>query len=167
MNKEFNIKHQLDLYLDRVGLKLSEMSQMQVQETTRAFIGAWGQLLLLTADTSFSEKEREIGYDMMVQQVAFFWEKEINRNERVYPDAPARDTIDISIKITLKENGKMKIQTELPANGNAAVICQQLISIGDTIMHSINDHISNVRIEDEEQMREYVKNLTLGDLGKQ
>lgn len=49
-DKQFNLEHQYQLYLQRVGIKESHMNPIQKKETKQAFFGAMGQMLVLQRD---------------------------------------------------------------------------------------------------------------------
>ena len=81
MKKEFDLNHQYQLYLQRVGIKdESKLHPVQRIEMRRVFFGAVGQLLLLLRDdlTKYSEEEGEKILKGMLQQVTNFWLKEKN-----------------------------------------------------------------------------------------
>lgn len=72
---QFDLNHQYQLYLKRVGLKEKTMSLVQSKETKRAFFGACGQLLILLRDDvgELEETEAIETMDDMINQVADFW----------------------------------------------------------------------------------------------
>lgn len=74
-DKIFDLEHQYQLYLQRVGLKEENMHPIQKTETKRAFIGACGQMLVLLRDDLGKLEENkaiEILQDMMDQVAAYF-----------------------------------------------------------------------------------------------
>ena len=81
MNKpEFNLEHQYQLYLERVGLKEAQMHPAQRTETKRAFMGACGQLLVLMQElASLPEDDAVATLDDMICQVSNFWLTETKR----------------------------------------------------------------------------------------
>lgn len=81
--KKISIAEQYQLYLKRVGLKESMLSNVQNMEMKRAFYGSWGQLLILLrediADLKVSEGIEAL--EDMKNQVASFWMQQIeNQN---------------------------------------------------------------------------------------
>lgn len=81
MKKKFNLEYQYQLYLQRVKLDESRMSDMQRRETKLAFMGACGQLLLLLRDDVGALEEEE-ALDLMtdmLSQVGDFFIKESNQ----------------------------------------------------------------------------------------
>jgi hypothetical protein len=50
MDKKFELEHQYQLYLQRVGLKESAMHPVQKRQIKQAFIGGIGQMLILLRD---------------------------------------------------------------------------------------------------------------------
>lgn len=82
MNKpEFNLEHQYQLYLERVGLKESQMPPIQRKELKRAFMGACGQMLILLRDEvgELDENEALEVYKDLLEQVGKFWLTETKR----------------------------------------------------------------------------------------
>lgn len=76
-NNLFDIEYQYELYLERVGLKRSEMQPVQAIETKRAFFGACGQMLILMRDDMpDNENEAVKLLQGMHDQVGDFWSKE-------------------------------------------------------------------------------------------
>ena len=70
-----DIEKQFGLYLKMVGLKKEEMHPIQLQETKRAFFGAWGQLLALMKDdvSALPDEEAVKVLQDMLNQVFNFW----------------------------------------------------------------------------------------------
>lgn len=82
MNKpEFNLEHQYQLYLERVGLKEATMHHAQRTETKRAFMGACGQILIMLRDDvgKLEENEAIDTLDNLINQVSDFWLTETKR----------------------------------------------------------------------------------------
>jgi len=80
-NKIFDLEHQYQLYLQRVGLKEKNMHPTQRTETKRAFIGACGQMLVLLRDNLGALEENkavEAMQDMINQTITYFM-KETNK----------------------------------------------------------------------------------------
>ena len=79
--KQFNLEKQYELYLQRVGLKESQMPKTQKVEMKRVFIGACGQMLIMLRDdlTQLSEEESIIQLESMINQVANFFLNEQNK----------------------------------------------------------------------------------------
>ena len=80
-NKTFDLEHQYQLYLERVGLKEENMHPVQKTETRRAFMGACGQMLILLRDdlgVLEESKAIEIMQDM-INQVQVYFMKETNK----------------------------------------------------------------------------------------
>lgn len=76
MNKpEFNLEHQYQLYLERVGMKERQMPLIQRKELKRAFMGACGQMLILLRDdlSELDENEAVDTLQNMHEQVSNFW----------------------------------------------------------------------------------------------
>ena len=81
VNKTFDLEHQYQLYLKRVGLKEENMHPVQKTETRRAFMGACGQMLILLRDdlgVLEESKAIEIMQDM-INQVQVYFMKETNK----------------------------------------------------------------------------------------
>ncbi len=75
MKKKFNLDHQYELYLKMVGLKESDMIEIQKKETKQAFVGGIGQLLIILQN-DFSELTDEEGYEVLeslLNQVSTFF----------------------------------------------------------------------------------------------
>lgn len=77
-NEQFNLEQMFLKYLNLVGLKIHEMSPVQLIETKRAFIGGCGQtIILFTQELSdFTDEEATAIMDNMVQQISDFWQQE-------------------------------------------------------------------------------------------
>lgn len=80
-NKTFDLEHQYQLYLQRVGLKKENMHPVQRTETKRAFIGACGQMLILLRDDLGALEESKAIETMqdMMNQVGTYFMKETNK----------------------------------------------------------------------------------------
>ncbi len=72
---EFDIAYQFRLYLERCGLNIHRMPPYQLRETSRAFYGAWGMLLVVLRDnlTQMEEGESLDALQSMQEQVEKFW----------------------------------------------------------------------------------------------
>lgn len=73
--EQFNLDYQYGLYLERVGLKETNMHPEQKRQLKQAFMGAVGQMLILFRDelTKFEDdKAVDIMQDML-NQVGDFW----------------------------------------------------------------------------------------------
>lgn len=82
MDLNFDLHHQWELYLERCRIKEENMPAIQVQETKRAFFGAWGQLLLLFRDdlSLLPEAEGIAALYSMLDQVTDFWVGEARKD---------------------------------------------------------------------------------------
>lgn len=80
-NKTFDLEHQYQLYLNRVGLKETNMHPVQKTETRRAFMGACGQMLILLRDDLGALEESKAIETMqdMINQVQVHFMKETNK----------------------------------------------------------------------------------------
>lgn len=80
-NKTFDLEHQYQLYLRRVGLKETNMHPVQKTETRRAFMGACGQMLILLRDDLGELEENKAIETMqdMINQVQLHFMKETNK----------------------------------------------------------------------------------------
>lgn len=80
--EQFNLETQYQLYLERVGIKESQMHCTQKVETKRAFMGACGQMLILLRDDLAALEEDKAVQQLqnMLNQVQSFWLKETNQN---------------------------------------------------------------------------------------
>lgn len=80
--KDFSIETQWKLYLQKVGVRESEMHAVQKQETKRAFYGCAGELLILFRDglTELADKEGDdaaaIQMQKMMDEVLAFWKNQ-------------------------------------------------------------------------------------------
>lgn len=81
MNKEFDLTHQFELYLERVGLKGKYMPEVQYTETKRAFFGACGQMLILLRNEvgKLSEDDAMVIFENLLKQIGEFWNKQTNK----------------------------------------------------------------------------------------
>lgn len=73
---------------------------------------------------------------------------------------------EIEIKITIRQNTdeSISIHTDLPSGAVAGMVCQQLSNISNGILRQIEEHIKKLGPMSENECREYVQNLTLGDI---
>ena len=78
---EFNLEHQYQLYLERVGLRDKLMPPKMETELRRAFFGACGQLLILLRDDvgELTEDEGFKVFEDLLEQVSNFWLVETKR----------------------------------------------------------------------------------------
>lgn len=82
MNK-FDLKYQYQLYLKRAGLSERNMHPQQRRETKRAFMGAWGQLIVMLSEDilPLGPDEGQRVMDDMSHQVGEYWANEnLNQN---------------------------------------------------------------------------------------
>jgi hypothetical protein len=79
--KNFDLNHQYQLYLQRVGLKEDLMHPQQKTETKRAFMGACGQMLILLRDDLgvLPEDQGIEQMQSMLNQVGEYFLKETNK----------------------------------------------------------------------------------------
>lgn len=78
--KNPSIKSMYKLYLDKVGLKESEMHPIQKVETKRAFYAGCGQTLIAARDeigAMESEREAMQAFESLTEEVMEFWNNEI------------------------------------------------------------------------------------------
>lgn len=82
MEKQFDLEHQYQLYLQRVGLSESRMGDIQRQEMKRTFIGACGQMLVLLRDelSKLDEDKAIEKMQAMFNQVGNYFMKETNKH---------------------------------------------------------------------------------------
>lgn len=92
-NNNFDLETQFQNYLDKMGLKVTEMPLEQHQETKRAFFGAWGQFLVLLSN-DVPELEEDEAVDQlkkMNEEVRRFWLLESHRHDKMMKKQKARD----------------------------------------------------------------------------
>lgn len=79
--KKFDLNHQYQLYLQRVGLKEDRMHPQQKTETKRAFMGACGQMLILLRNDlgALPEDQGIEQMQNMLNQVGEYFLKETNK----------------------------------------------------------------------------------------
>lgn len=90
----FNVEHQYQSYLGRMGLRESSMGDIQRVETRRAFIGGFGQALLcLRDDIGRIDDEMEAVKILadITQQCINYWKKEA-RNAGIEPEQKGRSS---------------------------------------------------------------------------
>lgn len=77
----FSLENQYRQYLKRVSLEESRMGQVQKTELKRAFMGAWGQLLVLLHDEigQMTDDEAVSALEYMKDQVSEFFMNEVHR----------------------------------------------------------------------------------------
>lgn len=80
-NKAFDLEHQYQLYLERVGLREDMMHPVQKKQLKEAFIGACGQMLVMLRDDLSKLDERDAIVEMseMMNQVGRFFMKASDR----------------------------------------------------------------------------------------
>ena len=167
MSKEFNVEHQFELYLQRVDLASKVLTAVQYQEMKRAFYGAWGQQLLLMNRSKISSDVKRSVISKMVSEVSKFWQSETDRLKKDVNIMPLEiQPIEIKITIQEKENGKLKILTDMPLTANAGVVCQQLVSLGQGILDRIQDKLGALSFDKEEDVQAYLKTLTMEKLSE-
>lgn len=78
MDEKFNIENCWKKYLNMTGQDESKMPPIQIQETKRAFYGAFGQMLTMFEDDFMKLKEEDAAevLEQWINQVANFWIKE-------------------------------------------------------------------------------------------
>lgn len=78
-NETFNLDHQFNLYLKRMNLQESTMSEVQKTETKRAFMGGMAQMLMLIRNDNGNVPDEELleGCQSMLRQLDTFWTKQI------------------------------------------------------------------------------------------
>ncbi len=81
MKEEFNLEHQYQLYLKRMGLNEKEMHPQQRVQLRQTFMGASGQILVLLRDelSKLSDEEAVATMQDLWQQVLRFFIAETNR----------------------------------------------------------------------------------------
>lgn len=79
INEVFNLEHQYNLYLKRMKLSEQTMSDIQKQETKRAFMGGCSQMLMLIRNDNNNAPTDELleGAQSMLRQLDNFWTKQI------------------------------------------------------------------------------------------
>lgn len=81
MEELFDLEHQYQLYLQRVGLSESRMGDVQKQETKRAFMGACGQMFVLLRD-ELSKLDEDVAiqkWQAMLNQAKNYFIEETNK----------------------------------------------------------------------------------------
>ncbi len=76
--EKFNLEIQYQKYLERVGLKESQMGDTQRVETKRAFMGGCGQMLVILSN-DISQLDEDKGIEQlqdMIDQVKAFWKEQ-------------------------------------------------------------------------------------------
>ena len=81
--KKFDLQELWKEYQDLTGLPEYRMHPDQRRETKRAFYGACGQILVLLRDKvgALEEKDAIAAMQDMINQVANFWNNEVNNRE--------------------------------------------------------------------------------------
>jgi hypothetical protein len=74
-DKKFDLEHQYQLYLKRMGLSEPAMHTQQKKQLRQAFYGSAGQLLILMRDdiASLPEDEGVVIFDDLMKQVFRFF----------------------------------------------------------------------------------------------
>lgn len=81
MSKTFDLEHQFQLYLKRVGLNPATMHKVQYSQNKQAFYGACGQLLIMLRDDMPENENEAVGtMQSMLEQVAKFWIEQKGQN---------------------------------------------------------------------------------------
>lgn len=83
MNEEvFNLENQYQLYLQRVGLRESDMPKTQKKELRRCFMAGCGQILVLMRDqVAVLEEDQTIqALESMEKQVSSYFLNILNQN---------------------------------------------------------------------------------------
>lgn len=77
----FGVEQQYQVYLQRVAMTEAQMGPVQRVEMRRTFYGAWGQALLCMRDdvAALSDDDAVNALSDMINQVADYWEKEVNQ----------------------------------------------------------------------------------------
>ena len=83
--KDFDLKHQWSLFLERCGISAMTMPEDQHREMKRAFMGACGQMLILLKDDlgdygdKYGDEKAALVLQAMLNQVGDFWQKETEK----------------------------------------------------------------------------------------
>lgn len=77
--KKFNLDHQYQLYLERVGIKEEDMHPIQKTETKNAFMGACGQMLDICVNEipDFDDGSAIEVMSYLLHQVQDFWKSRV------------------------------------------------------------------------------------------
>lgn len=78
--EKFNLNFQFKVYLSLVGLEENKMSEIQLQEIKRAFMGACGQMLLMFRDdiTKLTDEQAIQTMQELLDEASKYWENETN-----------------------------------------------------------------------------------------
>lgn len=81
MQKEFDLEHQYQLYLERVALSEATMHPEQRKQLRQTFMGACGQMLIMLRDDvgKLEEDEAIKVMENMINQVSNYFLKAINK----------------------------------------------------------------------------------------
>ena len=81
MQKEFDLEHQYQLYLERVALSEATMHPEQKKQLRQAFMGACGQMLIMLRDDvgKLEEDEAIKVMENMISQVGNYFLKITNK----------------------------------------------------------------------------------------
>ena len=77
---EIDLKSQFKAYLERVQLEENTMSQIQLQETKRAFFGGLSQMFVLFLEIGeLPEENCNAIFDEIESQISLFWLEETSK----------------------------------------------------------------------------------------
>ena len=77
---EIDLKSQFKAYLERVQLDENTMSQIQLQETKRAFFGGLAQMFVLFLEIGeLPEENCNAIFDEIESQISLFWLEETSK----------------------------------------------------------------------------------------
>lgn len=77
---EIDLKSQFKAYLERVQLDEKTMSQIQLQETKRAFFGGLAQMFVLFQEIGeLPEENCNAIFDEIESQISLFWLEETSK----------------------------------------------------------------------------------------
>lgn len=72
--KKFDLEKQFEFYLDKVNLKKENMSEIQLQETKRAFYAGVAQMWKMFVEIGDMEEENcDAVFNDIDDQLAIFW----------------------------------------------------------------------------------------------
>ena len=77
---KINLENQFQFYLKRVGLDEKTMSEIQLQETKRAFFGGLSQMFVLFLEIGeLPEENCNAIFDEIESQISLFWLEETSK----------------------------------------------------------------------------------------
>ncbi len=77
---KIDLENQFKAYLERVQLDENTMSQIQLQETKRAFFGGLSQMFVLFLEIGeLPEENCDIIFDDIESQISLFWLEETSK----------------------------------------------------------------------------------------